>query len=251
MANRNNESSRQKRARENRARRAALEARKKAAQTPREVRVKQATDSGSASAQREATKTRKGGTTREALAQGRLGQVPVDIDTLQGGFLRKVVQVPGGMQVLMAAVLVLVLTLMSAFTATVPPEGAEAGAAATRTLFDAYGASALLFLAPPLMLVGNALYFSLHERRRRMWVISAVMMVVFSALMLQYVFPAGFLAYAAYRSKRIEEGRARPTATDDGADETGDQAGDEAGASDEAEVSDHDESDESVASERD
>jgi len=246
VANRSNESSRQKRARENRARRAALEARTKAAQTPREERVKQAAASGAgkggsvAQADANGSKARKGGTTREALAQGRLGQVPVDIDTLQGGFLRKVVQVPGGMQVLMAAVLVLVLSLMSSFTATVPPEGAEAGADPTRTLFDAYGASALLFLAPPLILVGNAVYFSLHERRRRMWVISAVMMVIFSALMLQYIFPAGFLAYAAYRSKRIEEGPARRAASDDDDDDAADDPIEEAGQPGPDEVSEHD-----------
>ena len=38
----------------------------------------------------------------------RLGEVPVDIATLEGSFLRKLVQVPGGLQVIMAAVLTIV-----------------------------------------------------------------------------------------------------------------------------------------------
>lgn len=210
MANRSNETSRQKRARENRARRSALEARKKAAQTPREERVATVGASSGSSGSSKASKADgaakgRAATRREGLAQGRLGQTPVDIDSLEGSFLGKVVHVPGGMQVVMAAVLVLVLTVMALFMNTVPPEGAERGADPTRTLIEAYGPSAALFLAPPVMLVGNALFFSLHDRRRRMWTISAVMLVIFSAVMVQFVFPAAFLGYAAWRSKRIEE----------------------------------------------
>jgi hypothetical protein len=176
---------------------------------PREERVKQASPTAGPVAvdRKEAKRASRG--SRQAMAQGRLGQEPVDIDSLEGSFIGKVVHVPGGMQVIMAAVLVLVLTAMGIFMNTVPPEGAEVGAEATRTLVDAYGASAVLFLAPPVILVGNALFFSLHERRRRMWTISAVMLVIFAALMLQFVFPAAFLAYAAWRSKKIEDGPAR------------------------------------------
>jgi hypothetical protein len=207
VAKRSNETSRQRRARENRARRAALEARRKAAQTPAEER-----------AARRSQAVEKSRPERDARApagrrqpQGRLGQEPVDVASLEGSFLGKVVQVPGGMQVVMATVLVVVLTLMAVFMDTVPPEGAERGAEPTRTLIEAYGPSAALFLAPPVILVGNALLFSLHERRRRMWMISAVMLVIFSALMVQFIFPAAFLFYAAWRSKRIEDGpAARP-----------------------------------------
>lgn len=148
----------------------------------------------------------RGQARREGLASGRLGQAPVDIDSLEGSFLGKLVHVPGGMQVVMAAVLVLVLTAMAVFMDTVPPEGAERGADPTRTLIEAYGPSAALFLVPPILLVANALFFGLHERRRRMWMISAVMLVIFSALMFQFIFPAAFLGYAAWRSKRIEDG---------------------------------------------
>lgn len=211
-----NENSRQQRARRNRAQREALKARKAAAASPRAQRVPAAVEKSAS------TKSAKSGqaprpTARQALAQGRLGQVPVDIDTLEGSFLGKVIRVPGGMQMLMATVLVLVLTVMGVVMNTLPEEGAEQGAAATRTLVDAYGAGAILFLAPPVILVGNALIFGLHARRRRMWTISAVMLGAFSILMLQYVFPAGFLGYAALRSKRIEEGPrlARRTDPDD------------------------------------
>src|SRR5690606_14429873 len=151
--------------------RAALEARTKAAQTPREERLAKSAprsaDSGDSSKSSGRNSDEAGrGSARQAMAQGRLGQVPVDVDSLEGSFLGKVVHVPGGMQVVMSAVLVLVLTAMGIFMNTVPPEGAERGAEATRTLVDAYGASAILFLAPPVILVGNALFFSLHERRR-------------------------------------------------------------------------------------
>ncbi len=241
MANRASETSRQRRARENRARRAALEARKKAAATPREERVQAAAPKAEASTRRErrteASEGRKGGNFRETLAQGRLGQVPVDPATLEGRFLGKVVRVPGGMQVVMASVLVLVLTLMGAFMDTMPEEGAEVGSEPVRTIFEAYGAGALLFLAPPLILVGNALFFSLHVKRRRMWMISAVMLGVFSILMPQFLFPAGFLGYAAFRAKRIEDGpRRRPVrGRAEDADGDGDavaEAGDTAAGSD-------------------
>lgn len=176
----------------------------------------------------EAAEARKGSNFRETLAQGRLGQVPVDPATLEGGFLGKVVRVPGGMQVVMASVLVLVLTLMGAFMDTMPEEGAEVGSEPVRTIFEAYGVGALLFLAPPLILVGNALFFSLHVKRRRMWMISAVMLGVFSILMPQFLFPAAFLGYAAFRAKRIEDGPRRPTRRSSDDDDAGedDEEGD-------------------------
>jgi hypothetical protein len=163
---------------------------------------------------------------RTALAEGRLGQTPVDLDTLEGSFLSKVVRVPGGMQVVMATVLVVVLTVMGSVMATIPDEGAEPGSVATRTVFEAYGASALLFLLPPLILVGNALFFSLHVKRRRMWTVSAIMLGIFSLLLPQFLFPAGFLGYAALRSKRIEDGPRRriPPRADDADDADEDEA---------------------------
>ncbi|MCB0987416.1 MAG: hypothetical protein H6519_03330 [Microthrixaceae bacterium] len=211
MANRT-DTSRDKRARQNRAHRDALAARTKAASTPREERVAAAapvTSKSPVKADGQAGVAERP-SAREALAQGRLGQVPVDIDQLEGSFLRKLVQVPGGLQVVMAAVLAVVLAVMVSFMDTVPPEGAKPGAEATRTLFEAYGASALLYLGPPLVLVGNAVVFGLHAKRRRMWITSAVMLGVFSLFLPQYLFPAGMLGYAALRSKRIEDGPRRP-----------------------------------------
>lgn len=175
--------------------------------------------------QRAQARAATGGSTRQAMAQGSLGQVPVDVESLEGSFLGKVVHVPGGMQVIMATVLVIVLSVMGALMDTIPEEGAPDGAEATRTLFEAYGASALLFLGPPLILVGNALFFSLHAKRRRMWTISAIMLAIFSALMVQFVFPAAFLAYAAYRSKKVEDGPRRPPAADDTAEDDAADAG--------------------------
>lgn len=155
------------------------------------------------------------------MAQGRLGDAPVDIDNLEGGFLSKLVRVPGGLQVVMAAVLAVVMAVMVSVTDTVPPEGAKAGAKATRTLFEAYGPTAVLFIGPPLVLAGNALVFGLHAKRRRMWTMSAVMLGIFSLFMPQFLFPAGMLGYGVLRAKRIEDGpgsrrRAGRRGTDDG-----------------------------------
>lgn len=248
------ETSRQKRARENRARRAALEARTKAAAVPREERVATgaSTDAGGSRGRRGQASASDAKPARTALAEGRLGQTPVDVDTLEGSFLSKVVRVPGGMQVVMATVLVVVLTVMGSVMATIPDEGAEPGSVATRTVFEAYGASALLFLVPPLLLVGNALFFSLHAKRRRMWTVSAIMLGIFSLLLPQFLFPAGFLGYAALRSKRIEDGPRRriaprgddpevqgeTTSTPDDRDERGGRPGDT--TSDDAETVDLD-----------
>lgn len=218
MATNRSDVGKQKRARQNRAQREALAARTKAASTPRHERVAAASPvttgragrTGSPDDAAKGAKPGAAGSAKAALGEGRLGQVPVDIDTLEGTFLSKLVRVPGGMQVIMAAVLAVVLAVMASVMATVPPEGAERGAKATRTLFEAYGASALLFLAPPLILVGNAVVFGLHAKRRRMWTMSAVMLGLFALVMPQYLFPAGMLGYAVLRAKRIEDGPHRP-----------------------------------------
>ena len=217
MANQR-DASKQKRARQNRAEREARVARAKAAQTPKEQRAAAATGSpsspsrstpGAKSAKAKASpkSKRDAKSARSAGAQGRLGQVPVDIDTLQGGFLRKVAQVPGGMQVIMSTVLVLVLTVMNSLVHTMIAKDAPKGAPATQTFFDVYGTRAILLLAPPVILVGNAFIFSLHPRRRRMWTVSAVLLGAFSLVIPQFLFPAGFLGYAVLRSRRVEEPR--------------------------------------------
>ncbi|MBK6855179.1 MAG: hypothetical protein IPG97_01055 [Microthrixaceae bacterium] len=211
MANRT-DVSKQKRARQNKAQREALAARTKAASTPHEDRVAAATAKAPSGKNRESARAGDlhGSTAAKPTSTpARLGEVPVDIATLEGSFLRKLVQVPGGLQVIMAAVLTIVLAVMASIMDSVPPEGAEQGAKATRTLFEAYGTGAVLFLGPPLILVGNAVVFSLHPKRRRMWTMSAVMLGVFSLLLPQFLFPAGMLGYAALRSKRIEDGPGR------------------------------------------
>ncbi|MBP7630483.1 MAG: hypothetical protein KA758_08530 [Acidimicrobiales bacterium] len=214
MATNRSDASKQKRSRQNRAQREALAARKKAASTPREERVATPSPVTTERAGGKGSKAATGGdapaSAKAAMAEGRLGQVPVDVESLEGSFLSKLVRVPGGMQVIMAAVLAVVLAVMASVMATVPPEGAEPGADATRTLFEAYGASALLFLAPPLILVGNAVVFGLHAKRRRMWTMSAIMLGLFSLLMPQFLFPAGMLGYATLRAKRVEDGPRRP-----------------------------------------
>lgn len=144
-------------------------------------------------------------------ASQRPGMVPVDIETLEGSWLRKVVTVPGGMQVLMALVLAVVMAVMSSMTNAFPAEGAPDDSELVRTLFDVYGAQALMFLAPPVLIAGNAAIYSLHARRRRIWIFSAVAMAIFSLFGPQFLFPAGFLGYAVLRAKKVEDG---PSAAD-------------------------------------
>lgn len=180
-----------------------MEARTAAAAKPREERVK-AKPVAEAKATPSAKAAEGKSTTRTVPA--RPGMAPVDIATLEGSWLRKVVTVPGGMQVLMALVLTVVMTVMSAVTKAFPPEGAPDSAEATRTIFDVYGAGALMFLAPPVLIAGNAALYSLHAKRRRLWIFSAVAMAVFSLFGPQFLFPAGFLAYAILRAKKVEDG---------------------------------------------
>lgn len=137
--------------------------------------------------------------------------VPVDVETLQGSWIRKVVTVPGGIQVLMSVVLTVVMTVMSAFTRAFPAEGAPDDSELVRTIFDVHGVGALMFLAPPILIVGNAAIYALHAKRRRIWIFSAVAMALFSLFGPQYLFPAGFLAYAVLRARKVEDG---PSAAD-------------------------------------
>lgn len=207
------ETSRQRRARENRARREALAARTKAASTPKAERTAAAaperTDTGASGRSRKGRSEQKAASTTRSRAErpARLGQVPVEIHELEGGFLRKVVQVPGGMQVMMSVVLVLAMTAMYSFVHLFPPEGAPVDATATQTIWDRFGVGgALSFLGPPLIIALSALFYSLHERRRRVWIMAAILLAIMSLFMPQYLFPAGFMFYAVWRAKRVEDG---------------------------------------------
>lgn len=220
MANRS-DASRQKRARQNRAQRAALAARTSGEGVKRPSRVAPSTAERLTSTPRESTRagsidpseapepgTKKAKPKRERPP--RPGDRPVDIATLEGSWFSKVVKVPGGMQVLMAMGMTLVVTGLLAFMDTYPSQ-ADLDADVKnpdpeRTIIEALGApKAALILVLPLVIVGIAAAMSLHKQRRRIWVAAAVLLGAFFALgMLQYIFPMGFLLYAVMRASRIE-----------------------------------------------
>lgn len=227
MANR--DSSKQKRAKENRAKREALAARTsgdapkrpsrvapstaaKLASKPRSATVDEGTKGSETSGGKGAKAGKGGGSTKSGKPKRerpkRLGDTPVDIDTLEGSWFSKVTKVPGGTQVMMAAVLTVLVTgmlaTMDAFVAEADKNNKDAKA--TLTIFEAYGTTrALLTLAIPLALVFTALAFSLHKQRRRIWVACALLLaLLFGTTLPHYIFPVGFLGYAVMRSSKVE-----------------------------------------------
>lgn len=124
--------------------------------------------------------------------------------------MSKVNRVPGGLQVLMAVGMTVVVTGMLAFMDTYPSAEDVANnvknAKPTRTIFEALGTTkALVLIALPIAVVAVAAAFSLHRQRRRVWMGAAILLGAFFAFgMLQYVFPMGFLIYAVMRASKIE-----------------------------------------------
>ena len=226
MANR--DVSKQKRAKENRAKRAALAARTSGEAPKRPSRVAPSTAEKLANSPRatdtaERSKGRgdadggkgssgKGGGAKDGKPKRerpkRLGDTPVDIDTLEGSWFSKVTKVPGGTQVLMSVVLTVLVTgmlaTMDAFVAEADKNDKKAKA--TLTIFEAYGTTrSLITLAIPLLLVFTALGFTLNKHRRRIWVACALLLaVLFGTTLPHYIFPVGFLGYAVMRSSKVE-----------------------------------------------
>lgn len=206
------ESSRQQRARANRARREALAARTKAASTPREARVPVPPARTAPAARRPERGDDATATDRPARSErpraARLGSTPVDPATMEGSWLRRLVHLPGGLQVLTASLVVVAITVMQVFVKAVPPEGAPRNADPTRTLFEAYGARALVILAPPVVMVALALGYAMHPRRRRAWIVAAFSLLMVGVVLgsLPYLMAGGFLGYGAIRSRQVEGG---------------------------------------------
>lgn len=205
MAN-NRDSSKQKRARQNRAQREAREARAKAAALPAEERKAKY----ASSAPSESASGRKGGSSRSAKPRPerkpRLGDLPVDIDTLEGNWYTKRLAVPGGRQVLTGSILTIVITVLTVITKYPDPDATgEAKKKATESFFDIYGAAGIPLLAAPLLAMGIASYFILSPSRRRIWIgCSFVAAIAAVALGIPYIFPVGFLVYAVMRANKIE-----------------------------------------------
>lgn len=215
------ESSSQKRQRANRAQREALSARSTAAGTPRPSRqppVAARRTGGEVKAARtaaEATggsvaagKTGGGGVRPKRERRPRLGDAPVDIATLEGSWIRRVMQVPGGSQVLMGFALSLLSTVFLATARSVPKAGTPKGAKHPElvTIIDRFGLpQGLLILAIPSLIAGIAVAGSLRARRRRIWLGSAValaIVVLFGASF--YLFSVGLIGYGIFRASKVE-----------------------------------------------
>ncbi len=251
------DTSAQRRARENRARRQALEARTKGAPPARPSRVAPATaEKLKRSAASTSTSTGSSGSGPANGSGGkprrerppRPGDRPVDLDTLEGSWFSKVMKVPGGIQVLFAAVMAVVATGLMSFTAVFVAEADidDRDATATQTVFEAKSLPvALALVGIPLVITAVALASTLRPQRRRVWLVSAIILGALSLALLQlYLIVAGFLAYGVFRAARVEGpnepllgslfGRRRPS-VDPGAGTAGDAAdlaGDEHGDDD-------------------
>lgn len=217
MANKRDSTS-QKRARENRARREALEVRTKGAPArPSRVAPKTAeklartadTKGSGGDAKSDASpgnggKTRSGKPRRER--RPRPGDRPVDIATLEGSWFARLMQVPGGTQVLFAGVMSIVATGLILFTKQFVPKGAPRDTKASQTLFEAYDIKvAAVLLVVPLAVTGLAVAFSFHPHRRRVWFMAAVVLGLVATSAIQYyLFVAGFMAYGVYRAYKVE-----------------------------------------------
>ena len=229
MANKR-DSSKQRRARENRARRAALEARTSGTVPKAPSRVAPVTAEKLARADQQDRKGRSrststagdsdvddSGSSGDDETSGakprrqrppRPGDRPVDIDTLEGSWFSKMTRVPGGTQVLMAAGLLVVVTLMMSFMDfyVESDQVDDPDATPTLTIFEAEGTGrALLLLGVPVVIMGIALAASLRPNRRRIWLVAAVLIgVLYATSILTYLFVAGFLGYAVLRARKVE-----------------------------------------------
>lgn len=218
MANKR-DTSKQKRARQNRAQREALKARAQAASVPAEERR-----SSAAKADAEAAPAGKKRTRTPAPRGPRPGDVPVDLDTLEGSWIAKRMAVPGGRHVLSALLLSVLLSVMLAFQ-KYPPSGAPADAKATESIFDLLGPFAFFLLLFPVVVVGIAAQFTLHPKHRRIWLACTLVLGASVLAMVQlyivHLVVVGYLIYAMQRAKKVEGpyGSPRTPAGTEGADD--------------------------------
>ena len=190
MAN-NRDSSKQKRARQNRAQREAREARAKAASVPAEERkAKYASGAPDAAS----TRSGRGSERARPARKPRPGDRPVDVESLEGNWFQRRMAVPGGSQVLMGLALVIIVTVMS-FVVKLPAVKAtkDRKALPAETLLDRIGPMALVLIFGALAIGLAAAHFALSPRRRQIWLWAAVL-----------CFPAGFFGFAVYRARKVE-----------------------------------------------
>lgn len=212
----------QKRAKQNRNQRAALEARTKGEAPKRPSRVAPSTADKLASKSRDTDENGSGSTSSSGSGDKprrqrppRPGDVPVDLETLQGSWFQKVRQVPGGSQVIQAGIMTVVCSAMLIFMKMFPSDAEQAKAdlikdykpKADSTLVQAVGGPrAALYIGLPLLAAALALTWCLRPQRRRVWMVAAMVVALFSVGtgMLLYIVVAGFLGFAVYKAYRVE-----------------------------------------------
>jgi hypothetical protein len=197
-----NSDSKQKRARQNRAQREAREARTKAAAIPSDERKAKY---ASATAEASAPAKGRGADRPRPERRPRPGDRPVDVEALEGNWFQKRIAVPGGSQVLMGTVLIVIVSVMS-FIVELPKIEATKDRAArpAETMVERLGPIALVIILGTLALAIAASYFALAPRRRRIWLWAAVVCFAISLNIPWYMFPAGFFGYAVYRARKVE-----------------------------------------------
>lgn len=206
----NRSSSKQKRAKQNRAQREALQARTAAASTPAEVRrakYASSTPEGGGAAAKPAKKGGffSGGADRPERPP-RPGETPVDIESLEGSWFSIRMKIPGCRQVMTGAGLLVLVTIL-AFFVNLPAVKATKGQKAlpSETIIQRAGPQIILVLLVPLALGAISLIFATSPRRRRYWMWTAMISFAVSLLGLSwYLFPAGFFAFGVYKAYKVE-----------------------------------------------
>lgn len=219
MANKRDSNS-QKRSRANRAQREALKARTTAASTPRPSRAAPAASKRAPGARGpvrstpadEAAATTKGGRPRR-VRPPKPGDTPVDIETLEGSFLRRLSQVPGGSQVISAGLVTILATVFTCYLAiftetanTAELVQGDEGFVANATQVEVYGYVGLVI---PMVIVCLMMVFalarSLTPGRRRAWFFAAVIIGVIGLQAAQlHILAAGMLGYAYFKANKVE-----------------------------------------------
>lgn len=220
-----NNQSRQRRTNQNRARREALAARTSGAAVARPSRIAPATSKRLAE-EREQTKgadksSSGSGSSRRGKASAnrrerppRLGEKPVDVESLKGNHFRKLIEVPGGMQVLLGLVLSVVVAAMTSQQKFFFVKDADVKKdKPTLTLIDHLGApKAWTLMVLPVVAAAVAVVLGLHKHRRRVWIGASMVVfstVVINAVMFNYVMVGGFMLWGVWKAQKVE-GPQRP-----------------------------------------
>jgi hypothetical protein len=198
-----NSDSKQKRAKQNRAQRDARQARTQAAAVPADERKAKYASSAPSEA---ADKKGKGAARPRPERRVRPGDVPVDLETLEGNWYKKRVAVPGGRQVLTGMVLTIIITALTVFNKYPDPDATgEAKKKLTHSFTEYYGSIAIPLVILPLIAMAVATYFIVSPARRRIWTICAFVAALGAVVFgIPYAFPVGFLVYAVMRANKIE-----------------------------------------------